>query len=74
MSPVGAYYTEGVNPVKIFVESQYVEPLMGGVGEAKTAGNYAAGLKAQEAAQEKGYSQVLWLDGVHENILKKSAA
>src|SRR5690606_34903528 len=55
MSPVGAYYAEGVNPVKIYVESDYVRAVAGGVGEAKTAGNYAAGLNAQEEAKEKGY-------------------
>ncbi|WP_419875057.1 branched-chain amino acid aminotransferase [Candidatus Pristimantibacillus sp. PTI5] len=71
MSPVGAYYTEGVNPVKIFVESEYVRSVKGGVGEAKTAGNYAAGLKAQEIAKEKGYSQVLWLDGVHRKYIEE---
>lgn len=71
MSPVGAYYTEGVNPVKIFVESEYVRSVKGGVGEAKTAGNYAAGLKAQELAKEKGYSQVLWLDGVHRKYIEE---
>jgi branched-chain amino acid aminotransferase len=71
MSPVGAYYPEGVNPVKIFVESEYVRAVIGGVGEAKTAGNYAAGLKAQEHAQEKGYSQVLWLDGVHRKYIEE---
>jgi branched-chain amino acid aminotransferase len=71
MSPVGAYYTEGVNPVKIFVESEYVRAVIGGVGEAKTAGNYAAGLKAQENAKEKGYSQVLWLDGVHRKYIEE---
>lgn len=71
MSPVGAYYKEGVNPVKIFVESDYVRSVKGGVGEAKTAGNYAAGLKAQEVAKEKGYSQVLWLDGVHRKYIEE---
>jgi branched-chain amino acid aminotransferase len=71
MSPVGAYYTEGVNPVKIFVESEYVRSVKGGVGEAKTAGNYAAGLKAQEIAKAKGYSQVLWLDGVHRKYIEE---
>ncbi|QAY67626.1 branched-chain amino acid aminotransferase [Paenibacillus protaetiae] len=65
MSPVGSYYAEGINPVKIFVESKYVRAVRGGVGNAKTAGNYAASLKAQEEAHEQGYSQVLWLDGVH---------
>lgn len=71
MSPVGAYYTEGVNPVKILVESEYVRTVIGGVGEAKTAGNYAAGLRAQEIAKDKGYSQVLWLDGVHRQYIEE---
>ena len=57
LSPVGAYYAEGVNPVSIYVESSYVRAVPGGVGEAKTAGNYAAGLQAQEEATAKGYSQ-----------------
>ncbi len=61
-SPVGAYYTEGFNPVKIFVSSKYVRAVSGGTGEAKTAGNYAASIMALTDAQKKGYSQVLWLD------------
>lgn len=71
MSPVGNYYAEGVNPVKIFVENEYVRAVKGGIGEAKTAGNYAASLKAQEIAKEKGYSQVLWLDGVHRKYIEE---
>ncbi|MFC4101735.1 branched-chain amino acid aminotransferase [Paenibacillus xanthanilyticus] len=71
MSPVGAYYAEGINPVKIFVESDHVRAVKGGVGEAKTAGNYAAGLNAQEAAAKKGYSQILWLDGVHRSYIEE---
>ncbi|MEX2414758.1 MAG: branched-chain amino acid aminotransferase [Paenibacillaceae bacterium] len=71
MSPVGAYYAEGINPVKIFVESEYVRTVIGGVGEAKTAGNYAAGLRAQEIAKDKGYSQVLWLDGIHRTYIEE---
>ncbi|WP_458413585.1 branched-chain amino acid aminotransferase [Schinkia sp. CFF1] len=63
MSPVGAYYKEGLNPVKIQVEDEYVRTVKGGTGEAKTGGNYAASLKAQEISGGKGYSQVLWLDG-----------
>lgn len=69
MSPVGAYYAEGLNPIKIYVEPRYVRAAVGGLGEAKTGGNYAASLKAQENAEEKGYAQVLWLDAVeHKNI------
>jgi branched-chain amino acid aminotransferase len=64
-SPVGAYYPEGFNPTKILVSDQYVRAVRGGVGEAKTAGPYAASLLAQEEAHEKGYTQVLWLDAVH---------
>jgi branched-chain amino acid aminotransferase len=71
MSPVGAYYAEGINPVKIYVESTYVRTVKGGVGEAKTAGNYAAGLIAQVEAHEKGYTQVLWLDGVYRKYIEE---
>jgi branched-chain amino acid aminotransferase len=63
MSPVGSYYKEGIAPVKIAVEQEYVRTVQGGTGTAKTGGNYAASLKAQELAGKKGYSQVLWLDG-----------
>ncbi|THF84206.1 branched-chain amino acid aminotransferase [Cohnella fermenti] len=71
LSPVGSYYAEGINPVSIHVESHYVRAVEGGVGTAKTAGNYAAGLKAQEGASAKGYSQVLWLDGVHRRYVEE---
>ncbi|MED4202483.1 branched-chain amino acid aminotransferase [Neobacillus mesonae] len=63
MSPVGSYYKEGIHPVKIAVEQQYVRAVAGGTGEAKTGGNYSSSLKAQEVAEKVGYSQVLWLDG-----------
>lgn len=69
--PVGAYYKEGLNPVKIYVESQYVRAVAGGIGSAKTAGNYAASLKAQMVAEEKGYTQVLWLDGVERKYVEE---
>ncbi len=64
LSPVGAYYPEGFDPVKIWVTKDYVRAVRGGVGTAKTAGNYAASLYATELAQKDGYTQVLWLDGV----------
>ena len=63
MSPVGSYYKEGINPVKILVEQHYVRAVVGGTGEAKTAGNYASSLKGSEIAAKQGYSQTLWLDG-----------
>lgn len=65
LSPVGAYYPEGFNPVKIWVTTEYVRAVRGGVGQAKTAGNYAASLYATELAQKDGYTQVMWLDGVN---------
>jgi len=71
LSPVGAYYKEGMNPVKIWVETEYVRAVKGGVGFAKTGANYAASLKAQMKAKEKGYAQVLWLDGVERKYIEE---
>mgnify|MGYP006282861585 CR=1 FL=1 len=62
LSPVGAYYATGFAPVDILVESEYIRAAVGGTGFAKTGGNYAASLKAAQKAEEKGYTQVLWLD------------
>src|SRR5256886_3114385 len=53
LSPVGAYYPEGMNPVKILVVDKYVRAVEGGVGSAKTGVNYAASLYAAEAANRK---------------------
>ena len=64
LSPVGAYYPEGFDPVKIWVTTEYVRAVRGGVGQAKTAGNYAASLYATNLANQDGYTQVMWLDGV----------
>jgi branched-chain amino acid aminotransferase len=71
MSPVGSYYKEGIQPIKIAVESRYVRAVAGGTGQAKTAGNYASSLKAQEVAETEGYSQVLWLDGVERKYIEE---
>ncbi|MGE4284309.1 MAG: branched-chain amino acid aminotransferase [Clostridia bacterium] len=71
LSPVGAYYPEGLNPVKIYIETEYVRAVKGGVGFAKTGGNYAASLKAQMVAKKKGYTQVLWLDGVERKYIEE---
>ena len=70
-SPVGAYYAEGVNPVKIYVEDEYVRATKGGTGFTKCGGNYAGSLAAQVKAEELGYSQVLWLDGVHRKYIEE---
>lgn len=74
LSPVGAYYPEGLNPVKIWIEDEYVRAVRGGIGEAKTGGNYVASLWSQVKAHEEGYSQVLWLDGVHRKYIEEVGA
>ncbi|MBY0052716.1 branched-chain amino acid aminotransferase [Brevibacillus agri] len=71
LSPVGAYYANGMEPVKIYVENKYVRAVRGGTGNAKVAGNYAGALKAQAEAKEKGYEQVLWLDGVENKYIEE---
>ncbi len=74
LSPVGAYYPEGLNPVKIWIEDEYVRAVKGGIGEAKTGANYVASMRSQVKAHEEGYSQVLWLDGVHRKYIEEVGA
>ena len=74
LSPVGAYYPEGFNPIKILVTKEYVRAVRGGVGEAKTPGNYASSLLAGQKAHDEGYTQVLWLDGVEQKYLEEVGA
>src|SRR5438309_2805042 len=71
LSPVGAYYPEGMAPVKIRVEEKFVRAVEGGLGGAKTGANYAASLMAAEEAKHSGYTQVLYLDGVHRKYLEE---
>jgi len=71
MSPVGAYYAEGFSPTKIFVSTDYVRAVKGGVGDVKTAGNYAASMLASEEAIKKGYTQVLWLDACERKYIEE---
>ncbi len=74
LSSVGAYYTEGLNPVKIWVSKDHVRAAKGGVGEFKTAGNYAASLIASEKANKEGYAQVLWLDAIERKYIEEVGA
>ena len=74
LSPVGAYYAEGLNPVKISIESEDVRAVRGGTGYAKCGGNYAASMRAGKRAAEKGFSQVLWLDGVERKYIEEVGA
>ena len=69
--PVGSYYPEGINPVRIAIESREVRAVRGGTGFAKCGGNYAASLHASELAEKQGFSQVLWLDGVEQKYIEE---
>ena len=74
LCPVGSYYAEGIKPVKIFVEREYVRAVKGGTGFAKIGGNYACSLIGQKKAEEMGYSQVLWLDGIEHKYIDEVGA
>ncbi len=71
LSPSGSYYKEGVNPVRIMIETEDVRAVRGGTGYAKCGGNYAASLRAGEKAEKKGFAQVLWLDGVERKYIEE---
>ena len=73
-SPSGSYYAEGINPVKIMIEDEDVRAVRGGTGYAKCGGNYAASTRAGDRAAKKGYSQVLWLDGVERKYIEEVGA
>ena len=74
LSPSGAYYASGLNPVNIYVENKYVRAVRGGMGYAKTGGNYAASLIGQDEAHKQNYAQVLWLDGVEQKYIEEVGA
>ncbi|MBP5194270.1 MAG: branched-chain amino acid aminotransferase [Clostridia bacterium] len=71
LSPVGSYYKEGLNPVRITIETEDVRAVRGGTGYAKCGGNYAASVRAGEKAEKLGFSQVLWLDGVERKYIEE---
>ena len=74
LSPVGSYYKEGINPVKIMIETEDVRAVKGGTGYTKCGGNYGASNRAGEKAEQAGYSQVLWLDGVERKYIEEVGA
>ena len=74
LSPSGSYYAGGMAPVKIMIEDEDVRAVRGGTGEAKCGGNYAASVRAGNRAEEKGYTQVLWLDGVERKYIEEVGA
>ncbi len=67
--PVGAYYTE---PVNVKIETEYTRAFPGGIGSAKTAGNYAASLYPARINQEKGYHQLIWTDGIEHKYIEEA--
>ncbi|MDD6188849.1 MAG: branched-chain amino acid aminotransferase [Clostridiales bacterium] len=73
-SPSGSYYAAGINPVKIYVENDDVRAVRGGTGYTKCGGNYAGSIRAAEKAEQAGYSQVLWLDGVERKYIEEVGA
>lgn len=74
LSPSGPYYSSGLDPVKIYVETNYVRAVKGGMGMAKAGGNYAVSLLSQVEAHDDGYSQTLWLDGVTRKYIEEVGA
>jgi len=74
LSPVGSYYAHGLAPTKILIEEKYVRAPLGGTGECKCMGNYAASLLAGELANRQGYDQVLWLDGKDRKYIEEVGA
>lgn len=74
LSPSGAYYAGGLAPVGIYVEDEHVRAVRGGVGVAKTGGNYSASILAGMKAKKLGYAQVLWLDGVEQRYVEEVGA
>jgi branched-chain amino acid aminotransferase len=74
VGPVGAYFKGGFNPVPVYISDKYRRAVRGGVGDAKTGGNYAASILVGEEAQAKGYSQVLWLDAIDGRYIEEVGA
>ena len=71
LSPVGAYYAHGFDPVRLYVEENYKRACKGGTGHHKVAGNYAASILAADEAEKKGYDQTLWLDAAENKYMEE---
>lgn len=71
-SPVGAYYGQGaIKPLSLTTAPEYVRAVVGGTGEAKTAGNYAASFKPASEVQKQGFAQVMWLDAIEKRYIEE---
>jgi len=73
-SPVGAFYKEGFNPIRLTTPGEYIRAAPGGLGAAKTPANYAASLLPAQEAKKKGFTQVLWLDARENRFVEESGA
>lgn len=71
LSPVGAYYPTGLNPIDIYVENKFSRASKGGTGDHKAGANYGISLLAGREAKKKGFSQVLWLDSVENEYVEE---
>ncbi len=70
-SPAGAYFSGGINPVSVWLSTDYTRAAPGGTGAAKFAGNYAASLAAQASAEKEGCDQVVWLDATEHKYIEE---
>ena len=72
--PVGPYFKGGFDPVSVYISDSCRRAVIGGIGEAKTGGNYAASLYMSEKVAKLGYTQVLWLDAIHGKYIEEVGA
>jgi branched-chain amino acid aminotransferase len=70
-SPAGAYFSHGIKPVSILVSEDYSRAATGGMGAAKTGGNYASSLAPQQVAIERGFDQVVFLDALEQKYVEE---
>lgn len=72
--PVGPYFKDGLEPVSVYISDSHRRAVVGGVGDAKTGGNYAASLKMSDDVAKQGFSQVLWLDAIEGRYIEEVGA
>lgn len=74
VGPVGSYFSAGFSPISVYISDTYIRAAAGGVGAAKTSGNYAASLYVSEKVKKDGYAQVLWLDATESRYIEEVGA
>jgi branched-chain amino acid aminotransferase len=70
-SPAGSYFPRGVKPVSILVSERHTRAAVGGMGAAKTGGNYASSLAPQQEAIDRGFDQVVFLDALERKYVEE---